>query len=86
MKTTTHHDFLKINGSECLFSVNPGIPLDDAMNMMGSFMCAASAAAQQAANGDGGDPFAAIYLIEMARAIHESVIKAVEFGTENDAG
>lgn len=78
-RVTAQHPFFSCNpaGDE-LFSVRPGMPVFDALEQASCFMAAARDATYQAADLVQSDSVSgAAYLIEMAKAVLDSAISAI---------
>ncbi len=84
--TTVPVSFFSCNSDQTnLFSVQPGVPVLNALQMASTFLSVAHGSACQAdescADNSGN---AAAYLVTMAKAVIDSIIKGVEFPCSDD--
>ena len=68
-------------GSGNLFSVNPGVPVDDALEQASSFLCSALDLGRESA--DSEVDYSALYLVEMAYALLSACILPVTQAVSN---
>ena len=69
---------------DALFAINGGIALDDALEQASTFLCSAEQVVRSLAlNGGGESAFAALYLVEISRAlVNASILAEAEEGGE----
>lgn len=78
--TTARHAFERANASgDMLFEVRPGVSAIDAMHSASCYLSAARETVYQAAEGSGNESiYSAVLLVNMAKAVVEAAITAVE--------
>ena len=81
LKTAVTKFFPCNPAQDALFSVNPSVPVEDALGTASCFLASAVGIMQEVAlQIDTNEAWAALYLVEMSKGVVDAANKTIQFG------